>query len=124
MATSSTDAVDAVLEKLLSVRGERPGKQVALEDNEIRMLCIRAREVFMAQPILLEPEAPIKICGDLCGNQPKCRVHRQFFTKSPRGDGAAVLARSSGEEPASPRHRAGVASMAWRTTRRFSTNAP
>ena len=28
------------------------------------------------------------------------------------------------EEPASPRHRAGVASMAWRTTRRFSTNAP
>ena len=42
MATSSTDAVDAVLEKLLSVRGERPGKQVALEDNEIRMLCIRA----------------------------------------------------------------------------------
>ena len=30
---------------------------------------------------------------------------------------AAVLAPSSGEEPASPRHRAGVASMAWRTTR-------
>ena len=67
MATSSTDAVDAVLEKLLSVRGERPGKQVALEDNEIRMLCIRAREVFMAQLILLELEAPIKICGDVHG---------------------------------------------------------
>ena len=33
------------------------------------------------------------------------------------GDDAAVLARSSREEPASPRHRAGVASMAWRTTR-------
>ena len=31
------------------------------------------------------------------------------------GDDAAVLAPSSGEEPASPRHRAGVASMAWRT---------
>ena len=43
---------------------------------------------------------------------------RQFFTKkSFLGDDAAVLARSSGEEPASPRHRAGVASMAWR----FST---
>ena len=37
---------------------------------------------------------------------------------------AAVLAPSSGEEPASPRHRAGVASMAWRSTRRFSENAP
>jgi len=40
------------------------------------------------------------------------------------GDDAAVLAPSSGEEPASLRHRAGVASMAWRTTRCFSTNAP
>ena len=49
---------------------------------------------------------------------------RQFFTKSFPGADAAVLARSSCEEPASPRHRAGVASMAWRTTRRFSTNAP
>ena len=42
---------------------------------------------------------------------------RQFFTKSFLGDDAAVLARSSGEEPASPRHRAGIASTAWRTTR-------
>ena len=37
--------------------------------------------------------------------------------KSTSASGAAVLARSSGEELASPRHRAGVASMAWRTTR-------
>ena len=50
----------------------------------------------------------------LCGNQPVRRV---------LGDDTAVLAPSSGEEAASPRHRAGVASMAWRTTRRFSTNA-
>ena len=40
------------------------------------------------------------------------------------GDDAAVLARSSREEPALPRHRAGIASTAWRTTRRFSMNAP
>ena len=49
---------------------------------------------------------------------------RQFFTKLFLGDDAAVLAPSSGEEPASPRHRAGVASMAWRSARRFSTNVP
>ena len=48
----------------------------------------------------------------------------QFFAKSFLGANAAVLAPFSGEEPASPRHRAGVASMAWRSTRRFSTNAP
>ena len=41
-----------------------------------------------------------------------------------RGDDAAVLAPSSSEEPASPRHRACVASMAWRSTRRFSMKAP
>ena len=33
MATSSTDAVDAVLEKLLSVRGERPGKAAVHKSN-------------------------------------------------------------------------------------------
>ena len=49
---------------------------------------------------------------------------RQFFTKPFLGDNAAALAPSSGGEPASPGHRAGVASMAWRTTRRFSTTAP
>ena len=52
----------------------------------------------------------------LCGNQPVRRVHRQFFTKSCLGDGVAALVPSSGEESASPSHRAGVASMAWRTT--------
>ena len=48
---------------------------------------------------------------------------RQFFTKSLLSDGTAVLAQSSGEEPAPPRHRA-AASVAWRTRRRFNTNAP
>ena len=43
---------------------------------------------------------------------------RQFFTKSFLGDEAAVLARPSGEEFTSPRRRAGVASMAWRTDAR------
>ncbi len=35
------------------------------------------------------------------------------------GDGVAALVPSSGEQPTSQRHRAGVASMAWRSTRRF-----
>jgi hypothetical protein len=45
------------------VRGSRPGKQVQLAEYEIKYLCQKAREIFISQPILLELEAPIKICG-------------------------------------------------------------
>ena len=55
--------VDAVIAKLLEVRGSRPGKQVNIAEPDIRSLCTVAREIFMNQPVLLELEAPIKICG-------------------------------------------------------------
>jgi len=45
------------------VRGNRPGKPVQLQEYEIKYLCTKAREIFISQPILLELEAPIKICG-------------------------------------------------------------
>ncbi|KAG1323008.1 hypothetical protein G6F63_013163 [Rhizopus arrhizus] len=59
--------VDSIIERLLEVRGTRPGKQVQLGENEIRYLCLTAREICMSQPILLDLEAPIKICGDIHG---------------------------------------------------------
>ena len=34
-----------------------------LQEYEIKYLCTKAREIFINQPILLELEAPIKICG-------------------------------------------------------------
>jgi serine/threonine-protein phosphatase PP1 catalytic subunit len=49
------------------VRGKRPGKHVNLTETEIRNLCLKSREVFISQPILLELEAPIKIVGDIHG---------------------------------------------------------
>ncbi len=55
--------VDSIITRLLEVRGSRPGKQVQLLETEIRGLCMKAREIFISQPILLELEAPIKICG-------------------------------------------------------------
>ncbi|KDQ58452.1 hypothetical protein JAAARDRAFT_193023 [Jaapia argillacea MUCL 33604] len=49
------------------LRGNRPGKPVQLQEYEIKYLCTKAREIFINQPILLELEAPIKICGDIHG---------------------------------------------------------
>ncbi|CAD8207099.1 unnamed protein product [Paramecium pentaurelia] len=62
--------VDNIIERLLSVRGSKPGKNVNLSEAEVRGLCIKARDIFISQPILLELEAPLKICGD---------VHGQYF---------------------------------------------
>jgi len=67
MAAAADFNIDAVIDKLLAVRGARPGKQVQLTEQEIKSICIHARDVFMQQPILLELEAPIKICGDIHG---------------------------------------------------------
>lgn len=63
MADLNDIDVDNIIEQLLAVRGARPGRQVNLTENEIRWLCIKSREIFNQQPVLLELEAPIKICG-------------------------------------------------------------
>jgi len=46
-----------------TVRGCRPGKTVHMTEAEVRALCLKSREIFLSQPILLELEAPLKICG-------------------------------------------------------------
>ncbi|KAJ7036709.1 serine/threonine-protein phosphatase [Mycena alexandri] len=59
--------LDSVIDRLLEVRGNRPGKAVKLQEYEIQYLCAKAREIMITQPILLELEAPIKVCGDIHG---------------------------------------------------------
>ncbi len=61
MAEPQEADVDSIIDRLLDVRGSRPGKQVQLQEYEIRYLCTKAREIFIQQPILLELEAPIKV---------------------------------------------------------------
>lgn len=43
-----------------TVRGSKPGKSGQLTENEIKGLCLKSREIFLSQPILLELEAPLK----------------------------------------------------------------
>jgi len=61
MADQHDVDLDSIIDRLLEVRGSRPGKQVQLLESEIRYLCTKAREIFISQPILLELEAPIKV---------------------------------------------------------------
>ena len=39
-----------------------------LEEYEIKFLCNKSREIFLSQPMLLELEAPLKICGKYAPN--------------------------------------------------------
>ena len=73
--------VDSVIERLLEVRGSRPGKQVNLAEHEVKALCLKAREIFMSQPVLLELEAPIKICGESRVSLRKCFVFVLVFLR-------------------------------------------
>ena len=59
--------IDDIIDSLLKVRSFRPGKTVDLKEEDVRALCLSAREVFIQQPSLLELEAPLKICGDIHG---------------------------------------------------------
>ena len=59
--------IDSIILRLLEVRGSRPGKNVQLTEAEIRGLCLKSQEIFLSQEMLLELEAPIKICGDIKG---------------------------------------------------------
>ena len=62
MADKSDVDLDSIIDRLLEVRRSRPSKKVQLLEAEINYLCTKAREILISQPILLELEAPIKVC--------------------------------------------------------------
>lgn len=57
--------MDNIIERLVAVRGGKPGKIVNLTDFEIRSLLVTAREILLSQPMLLHLEAPVKIVGTI-----------------------------------------------------------
>ena len=72
------------------MRSGRPGKQVNLAENEIRVLCLTAKEIFMSQP---QPAGARGAHQDL-----RCGARRR------RGGAAAAAARSAGmPRPRRPR---------------------
>eukprot|EP00578_Thalassiosira_sp_NH16_P000272 CAMPEP_0181136444 /NCGR_PEP_ID=MMETSP1071-20121207/33180_1 /TAXON_ID=35127 /ORGANISM="Thalassiosira sp., Strain NH16" /LENGTH=401 /DNA_ID=CAMNT_0023223141 /DNA_START=12 /DNA_END=1217 /DNA_ORIENTATION=+ len=68
----SMEPIQSIAQRLLGLRGSPPGTLVSLAEkslaeNEIKLLCQRVRPILLAQPMLLELEAPLKICGDIHG---------------------------------------------------------
>ena len=63
MASTSDFDVDAIIDKLLEGRGTRPGKEINLPEDQIKKLINKATDVFMNQEVLLQLQAPIKVCG-------------------------------------------------------------
>lgn len=59
--------LDSIITRLLEVRNSSPGQLVSLKESEIMALCSLSRDVFLDQPVLIEIEAPVKICGDIHG---------------------------------------------------------
>jgi hypothetical protein len=67
-----------IIDRLLEVRGSRPGRQVQLLESDIRYLCTKAREIFVSQPMLLELEAPLKVKHD---NFSVLHILRAYITR-------------------------------------------
>jgi len=63
----SMEPVDSITSRLLGLRGSPPGTLCSLAESEIKLLCQRVRPVLLNQQMLLELEAPLKICGDIHG---------------------------------------------------------
>jgi len=67
-AASSPFDVDAIIDKLLHERGGKPAlRSQQLSEAEVRYLVMETREIFMSQPMLIECDAPVKLCGDVHG---------------------------------------------------------
>ena len=58
--------VDLIILKLLSVRNKK-NKEVELEYNEIIWLCEEVTKIFLNQPVCLNLESPVNVCGDIHG---------------------------------------------------------
>jgi len=59
--------IDGIIDKLLAARDKKPGSNVALSSDEVTHVIEQSTSIILAQPSLLELEAPIQICGDIHG---------------------------------------------------------
>lgn len=51
----------------INIARNKTTKTVNFSEDEVIGICVKSRDVFLSQPMLLELEAPLKICGDIHG---------------------------------------------------------
>jgi hypothetical protein len=95
---------------------------VKIDPNSVRTTKGGAKYVVVKEGAcpLIDPSGALGSCYPVRKSTSASDASRSHFSAMTY---VAALARSSGAEPASPRHRPDIMKMAWRSTRRFSTNA-
>jgi serine/threonine-protein phosphatase PP1 catalytic subunit len=63
LAGKITESLQMSFILIIVVRGCDAEKIVEMSEGEIRELCLKSREIFLSQPILLELDVPVKIFG-------------------------------------------------------------
>ena len=56
--------------KIINIFYSIPNKEVELSEHDIKYLIITSKKIFLDQPIFLELEAPLTVCGDIHGQYP------------------------------------------------------
>lgn len=60
--------INSIIDKLILLRKRHPtGQYTQLSLEQVNDICQKSREIFQSQPMLLELEAPINVCGDVHG---------------------------------------------------------
>ncbi|EFO87911.1 hypothetical protein CRE_05687 [Caenorhabditis remanei] len=59
--------IDELIIKILSVGHPEKSMTKTVKEQDLIHLCHLAKKSFMLQPVMLEVEAPIKVCGDVHG---------------------------------------------------------
>eukprot|EP00750_Incisomonas_marina_P025725 INCI5644.2.p1 GENE.INCI5644.2~~INCI5644.2.p1 ORF type:complete len:309 (+),score=44.46 INCI5644.2:351-1277(+) len=65
-----SDIATRVRNELLAAQNKKVGTVVHLKTADISAILAKSREIFLAQPMMVECQAPINICGD---------THGQFY---------------------------------------------
>ena len=59
--------IDSVIERILAYKTKGSQHRDKIEEKTVEAICIQVSQVFLEQPVCIELDAPVKICGDVHG---------------------------------------------------------